>query len=155
MPGPTTNSALAPRVDAATQKIPVWLYPALFAASLAAYWAPRIFRGFWVDEAGTYWMVHEGWRSVWHQLSIVPSESIIYGYIAALFASAGDEKELLLRLPSVAAMLVSAFVVYKLSERIAGLGLDASLQRSKPVGQLVAAETLIDVPEGWQPPAEG
>lgn len=104
------------------ESLPGWAYPALFAAAVLVYWAPRLFRGFWVDEAGTYWMVHEGWSKVSHHLGIIPSESIIYTYMAAFFASAGSYKEVLLRLPSIAGMLLAGLIVYKLAERIAGAG---------------------------------
>ena len=106
----------------ATAPLARWLYPALFAAVVLVYWIPRLFRGFWVDEAGMYWFVHDGWARIWPHVSMMPSESVLYSYITYFFSSAGPLKEPLLRLPAVAGMLASALMVWKLAESIAGGG---------------------------------
>src|SRR5712691_7315117 len=106
--------------DSADPPVSRWLYAAIFAAAVLAYWGPRVFRGFWVDEAGTYWMVHDGWGKLYQHLAIIPSESVIYTHIVALFASAGAYKEILLRLPSIVGVLLAGFLVYKLTEAIVG-----------------------------------
>lgn len=106
----------------ATAPLARWLFPALFAAVVLVYWGPRLTRGFWVDEAGMYWFVHDGWAHIWHHVSMMPSESILYSYITFFFASDGPLKEPLLRLPAVAGMLAAAFVLWKLAESIAGPG---------------------------------
>jgi hypothetical protein len=100
--------------------LPRWLYPALGAAIVALYWAPRLFRGFWVDETGTFWIVHKGFRQVWAQMQIYPGQSIVYTHLSSLFAGDGPHKEFWLRLPSVAGALVAAWLLYKLTEEIVG-----------------------------------
>lgn len=101
---------------------PKWLYPALFLAVVLVYWGPRIFRGFWVDEALLYWFVHDGIGGLWRHAAIIPSESILYSLISFVFVSDGPLKEALLRIPAVAAMLLSVFIVYRLAETVAGRG---------------------------------
>lgn len=101
---------------------PKWLYFALAAVIVAIYWLPRLFRGFWVDEAATYWVSRNGIATVWDKLQVYPGQSVLYGYLCALFTYSGPYKEVLLRLPSVVGVLLSAWVLFKLTERIAGSG---------------------------------
>ncbi len=107
---------------AANSPPPRWLYVALTTAIVAVYWLPRLFRGFWIDEAGTYWIAHNGFSGVWSNLQIYPGQSVIYSHLSSLLAYGGSYKEALLRLPSVFGVLVSAWLLFKLTERIAGEG---------------------------------
>lgn len=107
---------------AAREDLPKWLYPALLCAAVLVYWLPRLFRGFWIDEAGAYWVAHSGWNNVWHTIQIWPTQSILYAYLTTFFASSGLYKETLLRAPSVAGMFLAAWALYHLTEKIAGPG---------------------------------
>jgi hypothetical protein len=102
--------------------VPGWLYPLLAAAVIYFYWVPRLHSGFWVDETGTYWIVHRGFTHVWDNLQIYPGQSIIYMHLSSLFATSGALKELVLRIPSVAAILITARLLFVLTERITGSG---------------------------------
>lgn len=106
----------------ASTAVPGWLYLLLGAAVIYFYWFPRLHSGFWVDEAGTYWIVHRGFAHVWDNLQIYPGQSIIYMHLSSLFATSGALKELVLRIPSVAAILIAARLLFVLTERIAGSG---------------------------------
>lgn len=99
-----------------------WLYPLLAAAVVCGYWVPRLSGGFWVDEAGSFWIAHQGFAHVWERLHIYPGQSIIYMHLSWLFATDGPHKELVMRLPSVVAALVAARLLYLLTERMVGPG---------------------------------
>ena len=84
------------------------------------YWVPRLLRGFWVDEAGSYWLVRKGLGQVWQQMQIFSGQSVIHAHLSSLVASSGPYKELWLRLPSVVAALIAAWLLFKLTEEVAG-----------------------------------
>jgi hypothetical protein len=48
-------------VDSAQNGLPVRIL-ALCAIAFLLAWLPRLYWGFWTDEAGTFWMVCKGWR---------------------------------------------------------------------------------------------
>lgn len=117
-----------PRADdwffmgSAQTNVPRWLYPLLAAAVVYGYWVPRLSSGFWVDEAGSYWITHQGFTHVWERLQIYPGQSIIYMHLSLLFATTGPHKEFIMRIPSVLATLLAARLLYILAERIVGEG---------------------------------
>lgn len=113
---------LVPAADRTSDKpVPNWVYAALLAAAIVAYWLPRLFRGFWIDEATAYWIDQNGWSQAWQKLKTFPAgQSILYQYIVSAFVSHGAYKEALLRLPSIAGVLLAAWLLYKLTERIVG-----------------------------------
>jgi mannosyltransferase len=98
--------------------------PALPVAACAlflAVWIPRLLRSFWVDEAGSYWMAHEGLvravQKTWHW----PGQSILYSAIASLFCFDGSPlRDTLLRLPSVVGLALAAYFVYRIGEKRIG-----------------------------------
>ncbi len=86
-------------------------------------WTPHLLRSFWVDEAGTYWMAHEGaWAAV-RKTQLWPGQSILYSWIASFFAvSGGPFRELLLRVPSILGMCAASWFLYRLAQRAIGRG---------------------------------
>ena len=108
---------------AADPPVPAWLFPALFAGAILAYWMSRISRGFWIDEATAYWIDQGGLAKAWSKLETFPfGQSLLYQYVVSPFLSDGAHKEALLRVPSVAGVLLAAWLLYKLTERIVGPG---------------------------------
>lgn len=104
---------------AAYSPLPKWLFPALFAAEILVYWLPRMSRGFWIDEATTYWIDQGGWAQAWPKLRTFPAgQSFLYQFLVAPFMSSGTYQEALLRVPSIAGMLLAAWLLHKLTERI-------------------------------------
>ena len=78
-------------------------------------------RSFWVDEAGTYWMAHEGLiraiQKTWHW----PGQSILYSVIASLFCfDTSPLRDVLLRVPSIIGIAGAAYFVYRIAERRIG-----------------------------------
>ena len=117
---PIQSVPAVPRRVHADPPAPAWAYPALCAASVVLYWLPRLNRGFWTDETGSFWAAHHGWAHLWPTFSVLPTQSIFYAYVSALFASDGLYKEPLLRLPSLVGMSLAAWLLFKLTRDIVG-----------------------------------
>jgi hypothetical protein len=88
----------------------------LCAAAFLLAWMPRLRWGFWTDEAGTFWMVCQGWRAAIGRTAIWPGQSIPYSILESFFVAAGFWKEPLLRIPSVLASVVAAWQLKRLAE---------------------------------------
>ena len=95
---------------------------AIVLAAAAITWLPRMFWGFWVDEAGTYWMACRGWREAIGRAMHFPGQSILYSVLVSPFCVDGPLKEILLRVPSFAAVAIAACLLYRLAERMIGPG---------------------------------
>jgi hypothetical protein len=86
-------------------------------------WGPRLGRSFWVDEAGTWWMAHDGpiaaIQKTWHW----PGQSLLYSVIASLFClQTGPFREFVLRMPSLFGIGVACYFLYRLAEKAIGRG---------------------------------
>jgi Dolichyl-phosphate-mannose-protein mannosyltransferase len=84
---------------------------------------PRLFRSFWVDEAGTFWMAHEGpiaaIQHTWHW----PGQSVLFAVISSFFSlQSGPLREFVLRIPALIGLLVAFYFVYRLAEAAIGRG---------------------------------
>jgi len=90
----------------------------LCAAAFLLAWLPRLRFGFWTDEAGTFWMASEGWWAAIARSWSFPGQSVLYGVLQSFFVWKGPWEEPLLRIPSVLAMLVAAWQLKKLAERL-------------------------------------
>jgi hypothetical protein len=125
----TLAPALQPPQNSQTANEPAasWILDArtgwwVFLVLALLVWLPRmIFRGFWVDEAGTFVMAHKGITAAIRETSAWPGQSILYSVIASLFCiNSGPLREFLLRLPSALGAVGAAYFVYRLAE--AGIG---------------------------------
>ena len=85
-------------------------------------WLPRLFWGFWTDETATWWMASHGWREAIARTLTWDGQSVLYSVVASFFRSDSPYKELIMRLPSAAAMLVAAVLLYRLAERLIAKG---------------------------------
>jgi hypothetical protein len=82
---------------------------------------PRLFRSFWVDEAWTFWMAHEGIWSAIARSEGSTGQSILYGAITSLLCvQDGMMKEPLLRLPSLAGIGLTLYFTSRLARRAMG-----------------------------------
>jgi hypothetical protein len=84
-------------------------------------WIPLLRRSFWVDEAGTFWMVHEGWWRAIQKTLHWPGQSLLYAAIESFFCIGGSPwRELLMRVPSVIGIGAAAYFLYRIAERYIG-----------------------------------
>jgi len=115
------ETAALPRFLAAISGGPVF---ALLLAALALdVWMPLLFRSFWVDEAGTYWMVHQGVAQSVPKTLVFPGQSILYSIVAALFCFDGSPlRDFLLRIPSVIGIALAAWFLFRIGEKWIGRG---------------------------------
>src|SRR5437899_4837024 len=97
------------------------MLPVAAGILFVAVWVPRLMRSFWVDEAGTYWMAHEGLIRAVQKTWYWPGQSILYSAIASLFCFDGSPlRDALLRIPTVIGLAVAAYFVYRIAERRVG-----------------------------------
>ena len=94
----------------------------LYAAALllaAPLYVPRLLRSFWIDEAGTYWMAHEGFVAAIEKCSHWPGQSILYGALTSLFCldTEGPWREPLLRFPSLIGIGLMLYYTSRLASR--------------------------------------
>jgi hypothetical protein len=118
---PRANSNPFTRIaQALTNTRVLWI---LFSVLVVLVWGPRMFRSFWVDEAGTFWMAHDGFFSAIRKTWNWPGQSVLYSGIASLFCfSSGPLREFALRIPSVLGMAIAGYYLYKLTESAIGPG---------------------------------
>lgn len=106
--------------NASWQLIGFWIGSAVL---LICAWLPRLLRSFWVDEAGTFLMAHNGPLAAIRFTSHWPGQSLAYAAIASLFATDhGAFRELALRIPSSLGVLLGSWFLYQIAEKAIGRG---------------------------------
>jgi hypothetical protein len=96
---------------------------AIVVAILAFTWLPEIRMGFWVDEAGTFWMARAGWREAISRTIEWPGQSVAYSVLASLFARPGDPHfEIWMRIPTLIAAAMAGFLLYRMASGWFGQG---------------------------------
>src|SRR5205823_5873696 len=74
-------------------------------------------------EAGTFFMAHDGPVAAMQITARWPGQSILYAVVESFFVWSGSShRDVMLRLPSVAAILLTAWFLYRLAERAFGKG---------------------------------
>ncbi len=99
-----------------------YLLPSLCLVAVALLWVHKLFWGFWVDEAGTFWMANEGVIGALRKCSQWPGQSILFGAIESFFVSQGPHREFIMRIPSIFGIAVTAVFLYRLTNRLVGEG---------------------------------
>ena len=106
-------------------KTPLWLLivvGALAAVAIVVAWGARLSWGLWQDETQVAWQAEGGWTIVRDKLGD-PAQSVLFGYLEALFYFPGSPRmELWLRLPAVLGGIASGLLAYRLAERLVGKG---------------------------------
>ena len=77
----------------------------------------------WLDETGTYYFATRSWAEMTGGMTSLPQlgiQSSLYSVISWVIASAAGGNELLLRLPSTAAMGLSTFLLYRIARGSVG-----------------------------------
>jgi mannosyltransferase len=93
-------------------------YQFLTAWAVLRLWVLPIRSSFWLDETGTYWIIKDGLANLIDRAIHWPGQSPLYYLIAWLAHFAGGRTEVMLRLPSLIAMIAAAWLLYKLAVRL-------------------------------------
>jgi mannosyltransferase len=87
----------------------------------AVVWVPLLSRSLWWDEAGTYWMAHEGLIRAVQKTMHWPGQSLLYAAIASVFCFDGTPaRDLLLRIPSLLGIFGATYFLYRIAEERIG-----------------------------------
>ena len=114
---PAVRSSAKAEREATFSRTPILLMTCL---AIILGWLPRLAWGFWIDETATYWMASEGWRGAIERTWTWAGQSILYSMLESLFVVHGPWQEVLLRVPSVIAVLLAAWQVKRLAELLIG-----------------------------------
>lgn len=120
MPQSSLGAIAAPQRGAASDKI--WditlavLYAAAFLISLSV-WFLAIRAPLWTDETLSYWQTAAGFGQIWTR-SIQGNSFAAYAYILWLTRIMWGQAELVLRIPSITAMLVATYVLYRCARQL-------------------------------------
>lgn len=96
-----------------------WIAVLLLAAVLVLWFLPAR-SSFWLDETATFWAIKDGLRSTLTRPMYWSGQSPLYYLTAWLAFLVGGRNELILRIPSLAAMLAAAWFLFKLAARLFG-----------------------------------
>lgn len=91
---------------------------ALILTAIAGLWIAPLGRSLWLDETATYWVVKDGLPTAVERASSTQPHSPLYYVLAWGALVLGGAHEVVLRLPSVMAMAVAAFLLYQLGTRL-------------------------------------
>ena len=89
-------------------------------ASLAALrlWILPLRSSLWLDETVTYWSVCKGLRTAIARSQFPPGQQFVYTMIAALAIRIGGPSEVALRLPSLIATVLTAWLLFQLGKAL-------------------------------------
>jgi hypothetical protein len=97
-----------------------WVRRAVFAfivLAVAVGWSPRLCWGLWLDETFSAWQVEAGFRAITREKSGSPGQSVLFGYIEALFYfPRSPHFEAWLRVPAFLGGLACCFFAYRLAQ---------------------------------------
>ena len=109
---PEAEVVLRPQSD-------IWLAGAYGLALLAclSVWFLAIRAPLWTDETLSYWQIAGGFKQIWAR-SIQGNSFAAYAYILWLTQTLFGDKELVLRIPSILAMLAAVYVFYRCAREL-------------------------------------
>ena len=90
----------------------------LTAWAVFGLWVLPIRSSFWLDETGTYWIIKDGLGSLFARAMHWSGQSPLYYIIAWLAHFVPGRTEVVLRLPSLIAMIAAAWLLHKLAVRL-------------------------------------
>lgn len=90
---------------------------ALIMLSVVWLWITPLGASLWLDVTATYWVIKEGFWRIFARAATTPQPSAYY-FIAWLAVALGGVSEAVLRLPSLMAMGLAAFLLYRLGRRL-------------------------------------
>jgi len=110
----TLTASRAPTQDERFHVRFVWAATFISGAVL---WVRPIASSFWEDELVTWWVIQGSFREMLHRSYSLQGQSALYYPVAWLVRHVGDQ-EWVLRLPSLAALVVAAFLLFRLATRL-------------------------------------
>jgi 4-amino-4-deoxy-L-arabinose transferase-like glycosyltransferase len=90
----------------------------LMAIAVVDLWLLPIRSSFWLDETATFWVIKDGLANLLQRSFDWAGQSPLYYLTAWLALVTGGRHEWVLRLPSLIAMLIAAWLLYRLAERL-------------------------------------
>jgi hypothetical protein len=97
-------------------------YSGLLAVVIARLWMVPLRDGLWLDETGTVWSIQAGFKHIIARCTLWPSQTPAYAVIAWLMYRMGGPNALLLRLPSLVAIALATYLIYRLANRLIAPG---------------------------------
>jgi mannosyltransferase len=82
-------------------------------------WVRPLFTSFWVDEFGSWWVINGSFHDVITRTEAVQGQSPLYFIALWLTKGVLGHSEAALRLPSLVCVGISAFLIYRIAERLA------------------------------------
>jgi uncharacterized membrane protein len=92
---------------------------AVLGAVILALWIVPLRGSLWIDELGTYWVIKDGIKATIHRATQIQGQTPAYYLIEWLTRTVGGRSELALRLPSLIAMSLAVYLLYRLTKRLA------------------------------------
>ena len=93
-------------------------YAGLLIFAVVKLWILPLRNGFWLDETGTFWAAKGTLTEVFARCLLWPSQFPVYSAIAWASLHLGGPPEIMMRLPSVIAMGIAAYLLYRLGVRL-------------------------------------
>ena len=90
----------------------------LVAIAVVDLWVLPMRSSFWLDETATFWVVKDGLANLLLRSNWAGSQSPLYYLTAWLALAAGGRHEWVLRLPSLIALMVAAWLLYRLAQHL-------------------------------------
>jgi dolichyl-phosphate-mannose-protein mannosyltransferase len=112
-----TDALVGPETGTGSiKRLSLFLYylPLLVGISV---WFRAIHAPLWLDETVSYWQIAAGFRQIWARSLLVPS-SPTYLYILWLTNTFFGHKEIILRIPSILAMLIAVSLFFRIAKEL-------------------------------------
>jgi mannosyltransferase len=96
------------------------LIPGALFLGIATLWLLPLRGSLWMDELGTYWVIKDGIGQTIDRAWHIQGQTPLYYMIEWVVRVLGGKSELALRLPSLIAMSIAAYLFYRLVRRLMG-----------------------------------
>jgi hypothetical protein len=101
------------------ERLGLFVYALAMLAGLSV-WFLSIRAPLWLDETGSYWTISGGFRQIWGR-SVEINSFPAYLYILWITNAVFGSKEIVLRIPSILAMLAAVYVFYRSARQLFAL----------------------------------
>jgi hypothetical protein len=103
----------APEVASGTREH-LFLWPPLIL-SVVLFWIVPMFNGLWIDEAGNWWVLKDGFRTMLERSQFwLGGPSVLFNTLVIAAMSVGGASDFVMRIPALLAALATLLVIYRL-----------------------------------------